>query len=199
MAWPAGSPSGSRAELSTDQAGHGAASTISEIEEFHAISRLLQLLRLGQFASDHWATLTVLTPPGDTGDFPGFRSRTRQTHAVSGGDRIADLLFRGLSGNASSRKRQWSLLLSLKRPSSLVALRRRECARKPKSHGSMSPLSHEQSPIARRADGRFRSRFCRSRVVADLGEIAVIFAAGTMLTKGMAQAHQPCRPRYPQR
>jgi hypothetical protein len=39
-----------------DQAGHGTASTISEIEAFHAISRLL---RFAQFASDNWATLTA--------------------------------------------------------------------------------------------------------------------------------------------
>jgi hypothetical protein len=39
-----------------DQAGHGTASTISEIEAFHAISRLL---RFAQFTSDNWATLTA--------------------------------------------------------------------------------------------------------------------------------------------
>jgi len=38
-----------------DQAGHGTASTISEIEAFHAISRLL---RFAQFSSDNWTTLT---------------------------------------------------------------------------------------------------------------------------------------------
>jgi hypothetical protein len=38
-----------------DQAGHGTASTISEIEAFHAISRLL---RFAQFADDNWSTLT---------------------------------------------------------------------------------------------------------------------------------------------
>lgn len=37
-----------------DQAGHGTASTISEIEAFHGLSRLL---RFAQFSSDNWATL----------------------------------------------------------------------------------------------------------------------------------------------
>lgn len=38
-----------------DDAGHGMASTISEIEAHEALSRLL---RLAQFTSDHWAVLT---------------------------------------------------------------------------------------------------------------------------------------------
>lgn len=38
-----------------DDAGHGTASTISEIEAHDALSRLL---RLAQFASDHWSALT---------------------------------------------------------------------------------------------------------------------------------------------
>ena len=39
-----------------DKAGHGTASTISEIEAFHAISRRL---RFAQFTSDKWTTLTA--------------------------------------------------------------------------------------------------------------------------------------------
>ena len=39
-----------------DEAGHGMASTISEIEAHEAISRLL---RLAQLTADHWTTLTA--------------------------------------------------------------------------------------------------------------------------------------------
>lgn len=39
-----------------DDAGHGIASTIAEIEAYEAISRLL---RLAQFTSDHWSALTT--------------------------------------------------------------------------------------------------------------------------------------------